>query len=180
MKKSRNRERFLTQEEEGRLLEALPAKHHDVIVFLLDTGLRVREALKLEWTATQHHPDFAAITLRSSKSGRMRTVPLTARAKACLVRAKAAGQWRPFVQTYAALHKAFNIARHRAGLDVGEEPIVIHSLRHSCASRLVQKGANLYLVQNWLGHSSPATTARYAHLSPDALFPLVGLLERTG
>lgn len=177
-KSQRQRTRYLTPDEESRLLAALPEKYHSVVMFLLDTGLRVREALRLEWEATKHHPDFAAITLRSSKSERMRTVPLTTRAKDCLRTAKAAGMHRPFTMTYPALRKAFNLAKQRAGLDVaGQERFVIHSMRHTCASRLVQRGADLYLVQNWLGHVSPATTSRYAHLAPDSLRPLAALLE---
>ncbi|MEV8404249.1 site-specific integrase [Streptomyces niveus] len=43
-----------------------------------------------------------------------------------------------------------------------------HSMRHTCASWLVQKGVSLYEVQHFLGHESFQTTQRYAHLQPDA------------
>ena len=45
----------------------------------------------------------------------------------------------------------------------------LHVLRHTCASRLVQGGVDLYTVSAWLGHSSVKVTERYAHLRPDAL-----------
>jgi site-specific recombinase XerD len=40
-----------------------------------------------------------------------------------------------------------------------------HDLRHSCASMLINAGVDLYTVGKILGHSTPQTTARYAHLS---------------
>ncbi|WP_313904837.1 site-specific integrase [Streptomyces sp. BHT-5-2] len=43
-----------------------------------------------------------------------------------------------------------------------------HSMRHTCASWLVQKGVSLYEVQHLLGHESFQTTQRYAHRQPDA------------
>jgi site-specific recombinase XerD len=45
----------------------------------------------------------------------------------------------------------------------------IHDLRHSFASRVKRGGADLYVVQRLLGHSSPLMTQRYAHLQPDDL-----------
>lgn len=44
-----------------------------------------------------------------------------------------------------------------------------HDLRHSCASMLINAGVDLYTVGKILGHSSPVTTQRYAHLSQGTL-----------
>ena len=43
----------------------------------------------------------------------------------------------------------------------------IHDLRHSFASQLASGGASLPLIGSLLGHTNPATTARYAHLFDD-------------
>ncbi len=53
----------------------------------------------------------------------------------------------------------------------------IHDLRHSFARELVSGGASLPLIGALLGHSTPSTTARYAHLFDD---PLKAAVERVG
>ena len=55
--------------------------------------------------------------------------------------------------------------RNAAGL----KDVTLHILRHTAASRMVQAGVDRYKVQKILGHSSPAVTERYAHLSVEHL-----------
>src|SRR5262249_57878091 len=60
------------------------------------------------------------------------------------------------------LKKAFRKAREAAGVP---KPATIHSLRHSWATHLIENGVSVRVVQLWMGHTSPTTTAIYTHLT---------------
>lgn len=58
----------------------------------------------------------------------------------------------------------------KSAMKLEDDPqFIVHTLRHTCASRLVQKGVPLAVVQKWMGHLNIQTTLRYAHLAPDDL-----------
>jgi integrase len=61
------------------------------------------------------------------------------------------------------LEKPWQRIRHVAGLD----DVRLHDLRHSFASVGASSGHSLVIIGKMLGHSQPATTARYAHLADD-------------
>lgn len=52
-----------------------------------------------------------------------------------------------------------------------------HDLRHTFATRIVQRGIDLYKVQKLLGHRDVKTTQRYAHHYPESLRDGVGILD---
>ena len=60
----------------------------------------------------------------------------------------------------------------------GDTEFVLHALRHTTASRLVNKGIDLYTVKEWLGHADITTTQKYAHLSPQKLAYAASVLEK--
>ena len=64
-----------------------------------------------------------------------------------------------------SVQSAFRKARKTVDIN---KKATVHSLRHSWATHLLEAGVNLRLIQAWLGHSSPATTSIYTHLTEKA------------
>ena len=169
-------ERFLSEAELARLGEVLDGaeqsgEHPSVIAairLLVFTGCRRNEILTLEWK----HVDFdrGCLWLADSKTG-AKMVPLGAAAIELLTGLSRI-EGNPYVlpgavpgSHYVALEKAWRRLRGRAGL----VDVRLHDLRHSFASMGAGAGESLVLIGALLGHSNPATTARYAHLSSDPL-----------
>ena len=67
---------------------------------------------------------------------------------------------RPICES--GVQRAFQAALTASGI---QKPASVHTLRHSYATHLLEAGVNLRLIQAWLGHSSPKTTAIYTHLT---------------
>jgi site-specific recombinase XerD len=65
----------------------------------------------------------------------------------------------------SSVQKAFHAAVKASG---NNKRASVHTLRHSWATHLLEAGVNLRLIQEWLGHSSPATTSVYTHLTVKA------------
>ena len=65
----------------------------------------------------------------------------------------------------SSLQKAFRAALRESG---NNKRASVHTLRHSRATHRLEAGVNLRLIQEWLGHNSPATTSVYTHLTVKA------------
>jgi len=172
--------RFLTQAEAKALLEDLAAASpdlHDMALLSLHTGMRSGEIRSLAWGDVDLEQKM--ITMRDTKNGRTRHVPLTGPATDMLA-ARRDGQ-KPSALAFPGQHgqrrvpfcKAFRSAISRLGLNEGvtdrRQRVTFHSLRHTYASWLVMQGTPLYTVQRLMGHRTSAMTERYSHLAPDHL-----------
>ncbi|WP_224984492.1 tyrosine-type recombinase/integrase [Geomonas agri] len=183
-KESKGRIRVVSREEETRVVELLRYTIHNkrrqhypevaaLVEVLVDTGMRLSELLNL----TYEDIDFEAnlISIWINKGDRPRSIPMTKRVKA-IMKARSQKKSKPFdLQPYQA-ENAWRWVRKEMGLDKDGE-FILHALRHTCASRLVNKGIDLYVVRDWLGHSSIQVTERYAHLAPNKLAHAALVLE---
>jgi integrase len=169
------RRRYLSHEEESRLLEAASHRTRDMIIFAIETGLRRGEQLSLKWPQV----DLARRELRlmTTKSGVPRIVPLTDRAIAVLNRLQPQPA-TPYVFVNPETGTRFvdpsgglEAAAQRAGI----EDVRWHDLRRTCGCRLIHDyGSDLYHVSRWLGHSSTQITEKaYAFLRVQDLHDVI-------
>jgi integrase len=169
------RERFLSQEELGRLGDALREAEQNkscspwiiaAIRLLALTGMRRNEALTLRWEHVSE--EHESLFLPDSKTGR-KAIHLSPPALA-LLQAMPRLEGNPHVicgerpgRHLVNIEKPWRRIRAAAKLD----DVRLHDLRHSYASVAAMGGQSLIVIGKLLGHSQPATTARYAHLADD-------------
>ncbi len=174
-KERQGRIRFLDRAEEALLFSKVRDRSEDcwrLSIFLVDTGARLGEALKVRWPDI----DSERVTFWVTKSGRSRSVPLTRRATE-VVAVRPSRSKGPFSHIQPHRYRAvWNDAKAEMGL-VDDKDLVPHILRHTCASRLVKGGIDIRRVQMWLGHQTLAMTMRYAHLATFDLDSCVAVLE---
>ena len=184
-KEYKGRERFVTLEEENEMLRLLEAwglyDFRDAIITLIDTGFRCGELLGL----LKVDVNFSAgkngiITLWRTKTDKPRSVPITQRVKELMQRRiDTASKDQLFPYQQAWIRHNWDRMKQHMGLE-DDAQFVPHILRHTCASRLVQNGIPLPMVQAWMGHSSMQSTIRYSHLAPTSLYNVVDALEKIG
>ncbi|MEW8186328.1 MAG: tyrosine-type recombinase/integrase [Candidatus Thiodiazotropha endolucinida] len=177
-KEGRNRRhRVVTEEELAKVVQTLKASprpsHREtapLFPVLIDLGCRLSEATNL--TSEDIDWESGTVIFWETKNGRPRRVPMTERVKGILK----GHEGRIFrFDKYRAV-TAWAYAREIIGLKL-DKRFVIHALRHTCATRLLNNGANLEQVQAWLGHADITTTQIYAHYDTQRLVGLQNLLE---
>lgn len=180
-KERKGRVRYLSDEEEATLIATLEhfgqAKVARLVEFLIDTGLRRGEWLRLIWR--DYDRDHSTITLWDTKNDDARTIPLTERSRRLLDNLYGSKEPQQRVFNYlpdATVRSAWNRAREHMGL-LDDPDFVPHMLRHTCASRLVQRGVPILVVKEFLGHKAIQVTMRYAHLAPTNLIQARDALE---
>jgi integrase/recombinase XerC len=180
-RKPRSLPHFLSTDDVGRLLEAPPAnermglRDRAILETMYSAGLRVSECVGLD----DEDVDYAASVVRvRGKGKRERLAPLGSFAMRALKRWVAARK-SAFPQSPGAKHPLFtnrfgrrlttrSVARmlekhlRVSGLDSRTTP---HTLRHSFATHLLDRGADIRSVQELLGHKSLVTTQIYTHVS---------------
>lgn len=194
--------RFLSPEEEQRLRSVLEKAVSDCgpkreqlrrrmqhRIFELDvalgTGMRKGEQYSLRWD----HVDFArrVITLRDTKNGSSRTVPMIDDVVSALKGLQRLGLSRKDRASDqpndAPDDVVFGIADNKKWWGAALKQAKIkqfrwHDLRHTFCSRLAQAGVSLKVIQEAAGHKTIAMSARYAHMDQTTPQNAMAVLNR--
>ena len=180
LKEKKQKVHYLTKDMEIELLNYLTANEYrearDIIECLIDLGCRVNELLNLEKRFVDF--DNNQINFNDRKNDNAVAVPMTNRVKSILRRYYR--EVKDFDKLFSLNYSELNAIWQKARTDLGyadKKFYTLHLCRHTCASRLVQRGCQLLLVKDWLGHEDIKTTMIYAHLAPKALHSIVGVLN---
>lgn len=169
-KEPRGRVRFLSDDERVHLLEACKKSRNQllylIVVLALSTGARKNEILGLTWD----NVDLGrkVITLRETKNGEVRLLPLAGHALDLMMEhSKIRRLDTKFVFPGLTPQKAVDVraAWLTAVQNAGIKDFRFHDLRHSTASYLAMNGASLAEIAEVLGHKTLAMVKRYSHLS---------------
>lgn len=178
-KETKGRIRWLTKQEEDTCLAWLAQHGKDeeaeVFSILVDTGLRPSELYRLE--ARDCLFEIKRIQVWETKNDESRSVPMVSRTSGILQRRAdltPTGKlydydafW--FNRTWKKMRVALGMSRDR--------DFVPYALRHTCASRLAQRGVHMRTIQLWLGHKTIQITERYVKMAGGDLDQAAAVLE---
>jgi len=199
LREPEGRLRYLSRDEAFALIQAAADNKRapylaPLIRLALHTGCRRGELLSLRWPSVDLGRGLIMLDGNATKSGRRRSVPLNAEARAALaelsglpsdVRDRRSRLSVPVIATkkgkpVLSVKRSFASACKAAGI----ADFTFHDLRHTCAAWLVSAGVPLPEVRDLLGHSTIRMTERYAHLAPEnvraAVAKIEGVSSRSG
>ncbi len=181
---------FLTVDEAFRVVEAPPedrgrdeplrVRDRAILEVLYGTGARVSEVAGLSLVDVSLAERRARVL---GKGGKERLLPL---GRPCVEALEAYLAVRPELAgrsgrqdptalflgrfgTRLTARQVQNVVRRYGALGAARGDLHPHALRHSCATHLLDAGADLRVIQELLGHASLSTTQRYTHVSLDRL-----------
>lgn len=159
-----------------------------MIVVSLNTGIRRGELFQLTWADIDFDRRLLTVRASTSKSGKLRHIPLNEAAHSCLQRWRNQASAKGLVfpgpdgKVFDNCNSSWRIVLEKAGLrykknDKWVNEFRWHDMRHHFASQLVMRGIDLNTVRELLGHADIAMTLRYAHLAPEAKARAVATLD---
>lgn len=171
----------LSEEEIKALFESTRNIKHKAILFLIYSGgLRMSEILNLKWDDID--TSRSVINIRNGKGKKDRITLLSKLALGYLQEYRKL--YKPAVwifeggvgKPYSA--RSINKIIKRSGkLCCISKNISAHTLRHSFATHLLERGTDLRYIQTLLGHESSKTTERYAHVTKRGFDKLISPLD---
>ena len=170
---------YLTKEMEDELLSWLldhDEKAFHIVQALIDLGCRVNELLNLE----ERFVDMPnnQINFNDRKNDKAVAVPMTQRV--ILIMNTYCWGKKPTDKLFDVDYSWLNAIWQKARKDLGYADKKFYTIplcRHTCGSRLAQRGVPILLIKDWLGHEDIENTMIYAHLQPKALHSYVEVLN---
>ena len=145
---------FFNQDEIAAIINIVQNKKHKVMLMLAyNAGLRVSEVVSLK----TYQIDSRRMTYKPAKNG-------------YLFEGSAKGT--PY--STRSLQEVLQTAKKKAGI---MKPGSIHSLRHSFATHLIERGTDVTIIKKLLGHNDLKTTLRFLHTSNSDLLKIVSPLD---
>lgn len=155
-------------------------KHKCVLYLIYSSGLRISEAVKMK--ISDIDSTRSLILVRDAKGKKDRTTLLSHkllnmlreyykeyRPKEYLFEGETGGQY-----SVKAIQNVFNKALASSGI---KKKATVHSLRHSFATHLLERGTDLRYIQELLGHNSSKTTEIYTHITKKGMDKIVSPLD---
>ena len=175
---------MLSQTELSQLFNAAENLKHKAILFTAySAGLRVSEIVNLQWK----HLDKSRgqILIEQAKGKKDRYVTLSPVLEDILISYYKKSKIKPVKYVFESMNVGeaysarsaqaiFQHAKVKAGI---KKEIGFHSLEHSFATHLLEKGTNVKYIQELLGHFSIKTTTRYLHVAMDRLVAIESPLD---
>lgn len=141
-------------------------KHRLIIEMLYSSGMRLSELINIKWCDIDFKRNL--INIKNGKGGKDRIVMLSRRLKKSLCVFTKEREGHVFLsqrgKTYAvgSIQKIIKNAAKKAGIQKNVTP---HTLRHSFATHLLEKGTDIRYIKDLLGHSDISTTLIYTKVS---------------
>lgn len=174
------RDFVLTYAQEAAYLAAAEDTARDFAILSLDTGVRAGEGCGLRWADVIFDPapgaKFGSIVIRKGKTkNAARRLSMTPRVRAMLSLRREFLPEEEFVFPGRSKGTAIRVSsldhQHVRARTLAKLPadFVVHSLRHTFATRLGESGADAFQIMSILGHSSITISQRYVHPTPASL-----------
>jgi integrase/recombinase XerD len=171
----------LSEEDVVKLLKAVEnLKHRTILYLIYSAGLRISEAVNIK--ICDIDSKRKQVLVKAAKGKKDRWSLLSERAletlrdyykqykpKEWLFEGEKGGQY-----SSRSIQKFFTLAKSKAKLRM---PATVHTLRHSFATHLLERGVDLRYIQSLLGHSSSKTTEIYTHITKRGMDKIISPLD---
>lgn len=171
--------RWLTEDERDEFISRSDPAARGILAFFFYTGCRLSEGFRLRGRDLRDGQVTVWSRKGKAKKKKVRQLPILHEVEVHMKPSYSpselifpdpnGNEW-----TRQEFYKYFN----RVVADLSIEDFVAHDMRHTYASHLVQKGVNLVVLQQLLGHETLEMVKRYAHLAPNNLTEAAQVLSK--